>query len=1410
MDKRHIILLSILILICSVSTVNAVSTTDNTSSNTTLTSNSSVDGNSVVKSVTATTTNSISRDVKEIKITEKNYSDYFNVYTGQILSSADIIPGDTLRIGNVTDKAFIIDRRLTITTISDGDQITNGVIRLIAGSDGSIITGLKIRNNKVVYTVNGISGLILDGIRLTNSSYNTISYNDVELSYLEGAYVMPMDWSNHNTIVYNRLSSGLTVCMPMSESHYNNISYNHLEVRGAKWGVVGNIIYFNPYGHANYGSGLCVGNYISNNYLHSAVISEMIIGMMLTYNSHDNTTIINNTISHFFNGIVLAGNNTVIQGNSFIDDSYDHAISAVGSNVLIADNVIDVKSAFVGIGGVGSSRGSVTIRNNTITFSEGCSYGIVSDNSCNVYGNIINLLNYGVGIFGSGSITNNTVNTNTDTAIEINGNNTEIKGNKVTTKSYGIYIVSPTVKIYFNSVIDNNIVSNLYGIYLRGLIYNTTISRNVIRTNASVGIFKDITDEFGDDSSDNTINDVIHDATAITVDDSNFYDYFDEDGNLQYNSFKKDAVIILTHLTNKKLKFKRKVTLLSNYLPNLLWDVTITLYPDASGSIIKDFSFYNTNLNAIILAPGTNNITISGNNITLLSDASYKGSLSGILVYGPCEYVNILKNNIFINSPKGYIYGINVVSYDQTTSRFATDFSKYFTIAKNSIILIGDKLAEGIYTDSLIYTNITNNTINIVGGSYGYGIATANVIGSLHDLNIAGNTVLVNARGMVYLIELHMSNNISVADNYLSGTGSGVYGISAYRTNNVTIKSNRIHTTGGDLSFTDPGSLDVLGKGNAAIYLTADASNINILLNTIYTNAVKQMIFDKALNVTLARNSYVLDDENLLNYFTSRSDGVLLGGGLVQAKDTLLFADLKKYFSLIFDIPLTLTSYMGSNVVNASLILKSGASNSTVSNLIFDLNGKTAITLVDTSNVIVANNTIQISSNAGSNVTAILIAVNSISNKIQGNIIDMTGGSSLRGISVSNHYQNRYGRSSKSNSISDNTININSSYYANGIYVAMADNTLILRNKITVVSERIIGVLIEYSSSYLSFGTLQTNNTQIVNNTINGTGGLVYLIESIGALNNIVKGNMLTSKSTVSYGYAGFESSGDLIESNTILVNGIGKFKGDKISTGQTGVYYSGGSSSNRVIDNYIVSVYVQGGDYAVYIAGNVIGFNVVVDNYLISDNGGKTADRAVYALFDVVSNNTPVYIFVSPKGSDTTGDGSKLKPFKSIAYAISQAYNRAVIYLLQGTYHENGLNIDKTITISALDGEAILNGDGKQMFYIALIGNLTINGLNITKSGIAFVNHGKLTINNSNISHNTATDEGGAILNYGDLSLIGSIFSYNSAYTGGSISNYGNLSISGCKMNYNSAVRGGVIYNNETGSLNILCLSIF
>lgn len=1424
-NKKQIVFISILIVFISVTTVNAENTTCNMSLNITNHVNNSINGVSsdTKSSKPSVAFESVSRNAKEIKITNGNYINYFNVYTGKILSSADIIAGDTLKIGNVTDKAFTIDRKLTITTICDGDQITNGVIHLIAGSDGSIITGLKIRNSKVSYTVNGISGPMLNGIWLINSSYNIISYNDVQLSYLEGTYVMPMGWSSHNTIIHNRLSSGLTSCMLMSESHYNNISYNYIENTGVKWGVVGNLIYYNPFGHADLGgSGLCVGNYISNNQLYSKYTSEMIIGMQLVYNSHDNTTIINNTFSSdFWSAMNVQGNNLTIQGNHFTSSWYGNTISAGGgSNILIEGNVINAKSG----DGIGASGDSVIIKNNSITFSEGCVYAITAGGNAKIINNTINLLAYGRGISaGNGSfLINNTVNTNWDPAIQVSSSNIGIVGNKIKTNSYGIYLVSPDERIYFNFIVNNTITSTLYGIYLEGLIYNTTISGNIIHTNASQGIYKDITDDFGDDNSDNTINDIIYDSTAIVVDDSNFYNYFDKDGNFKFKSFKNDAVIILTHLNGKNLKFNQKVTLLSNGMANSLTGVIITLYSDASGSVIKDLNFYNTNLNAIILAEGVSNVNITGNNITIISNSNFNGSLSGVLICGACEYVNITKNNIFISSDNGSIYGINAVSYNLDNSHFASDFSKYFKIVDNNIILIGNKLAEGIFTDSLIYTNITNNKISVVGGSYGYGIATANMRGFLHDLNVTGNIILVTVRGMAYLIELHMSSNISVVNNFLSGVGSGVYGISAYQTDNVTIKSNNICTTGGDLSLTDPDNLDVLGKGNAAVYLTYNANHTNILFNMVYTNAAKQMIFDKVFNTTLAQNSYVIDDENLLNYFTSRSNGKFLANSLIQANDILLFADLKKYCSLVFDIPLNLTSYPGSKGINASFVLEYGASNSTVSNLIFNLTDKTALSLIDVVNVTVSKNTVKIVDTVKSGMTGILIALNSVSNQIKDNLIDMVGSYALCGISVSNSYQNNYGRSPKFNSISNNAINLKSNSSTNGIYIVMAYNTLVLNNKLSMVSDKVYGVITDYSMDYMGFGTLWTNNTQIVNNTINGNGSLVYLIESLGALNNLVTGNMLYSNSSTSYGYAGFKTNGDMIKSNTILVNGTSKVNGDKISTGQTGVYYSDGSSNNQVTDNYIISTYHPGNDYAVFIAGTAFASNMVTGNYLISDNGRKTADRAVSALFDVVRNNTPVYIFVSPGGNDINGDGSQADPYKSIVYAISQAPNRAVIYLLEGTYHETGVIINKTITLSSyLNGKVVMEGEGKQVFYVSLTGNLLVSNLNITKSGTAFVNYGNLTINNSDVSSNSGTafvnygnliinnsnisNNQGAILNYGGLSVTNSTLSYNHASNGGSISNYGSVSINGCKMNYNTASNGGAIYNDEKGSLRVV-----
>ncbi len=1400
LNKKHVVFISVLALFLSLSTVNAANVTANQTFN-----NSYTNPGQAHSDIKVSTVGTASRNVKEIKITDTSYSSYFNVYTGCILPSADIISGDTLRIGNVTDNAFTIDRKLTITTICNGDQITNGVIHLIAGSDGSIVTGLKIINDKTVYTVNGISSVTLNGIWLTNSNYNTISYNSVKVADAYKVFAMPMGWSSYNTIIYNSLISTWSSCMPMGQCHYNNISNNYIQATNA------NLIYYNPYGHADYGgSPLCVGNYISNNYLYSIYMSDLVIAMQFTYEAHDNTTIINNTFAHVWEGINLVGDNSLITGNHFINALYSHAISAKGNNVTISDNVINVKSVLIGISVQGTSKNpNNTVKNNNITFTDGCNYAIYTDPNFRVYNNTINLPTYGKGIVGSGSIFNNIIKANKDVGIEINGGNSVVTGNKITTQSYGIHVISLTTRIYANFIGNNTITSSLYGIYLEGLIYNTTISGNMINTLASKGIYKNTTDDFGDDSSDNTINGIINDATAIIVDDSNYYTYFNKDGYLKFTSFKNDPVIILTHLTDKQLKFNQKVILTSNSMPNLLNNVIITMYPDSSGSVIKDLNFYNINLNGIILKAGTDNVNITRNNITIISDSKFTGSLSSISTNGACEFVNITNNNILMKTDQGYVYGINSGAYDPETSQYATDFSKYFTISQNNIILLGNKLSEGIYTDSLIYTNITSNTINIKGGAYAYGIATANIMGALHDLNITNNMIVANVNGMAYLIELHMSNNVLLMNNSLEGTGNGVYGICAYKTNTVTIKSNKITTHGGDLRLTDPKNYDVLGNGNAAIFLTANANTTNILLNTIYTNAVKQMIFNYSLNTVLARNSYVIDDGNLLNYFNSTINGELLKDGIILANDTLMFTDSNRYASLILETPLNLTSYIGFNSINSSFTLKSGASNSTISNLIFNLTDQTAITLVDAVGVQIKNNTINVLNVTSSGVNGILITLNSISNQIVNNLINMNGKNSLYAINITNKYQNRIGRSPKSNYISNNTLQIKSNSSAVGLYVSMADNTQISNNNINLSSNKVYGIITEYSASSIGFGTIPTNNTHITGNTINGTGSLICLIESRGAYNNEVRGNTLYSSSNTSFGYNGIKSSGDLITNNTILLTGSARINGNSIATGQTGVYYSEGSIGNRVTDNYIISSYHPGGDYAVFIATSSPSFNEVDGNYLISDNGNKMANDAVYALFDLVENNTPSYVYVSPTGSDKYGNGSQNNPYNSIAKAIEQAKNRAVIYLLNGTYHESGLIINKTLTISILNGKVLIDGNKNQIFYISNTGDLTLNGLNMTnahaENGSVLINYGNLNIKNSDLSNNKAVKEGGAILNYGNLSIIKSVLNNNNADNGGSISNYGYAYFDGCTMNYNSALNGGAIFNNATANLNIL-----
>ena len=215
---------------------------------------------------------------------------------------------------------------------------------------------LTIHNTKGTLKVLGSNVGQLHGIWLSHSNNNLISYNTIRIANTAGVYAMPMGWSSNNRIIYNDMKTYITCNMVMGLCHYNFISHNSLEVLSYSHTSVTNLIYFNPFGHADYsGSGLCKGNIISFNDFKGFCNGEMSILLQCAYENHNGTVIANNTFLKGLRAINLVGNNISIYNNIVINSSI--GISVFGSNFSVHNNVLKGNSLTSGILARGGENG---------------------------------------------------------------------------------------------------------------------------------------------------------------------------------------------------------------------------------------------------------------------------------------------------------------------------------------------------------------------------------------------------------------------------------------------------------------------------------------------------------------------------------------------------------------------------------------------------------------------------------------------------------------------------------------------------------------------------------------------------------------------------------------------------------------------------------------------------------------------------------------------------------------------------------------------------------------------------------------------------------------------------------------------------------------------------------------------
>ncbi|WP_400196483.1 right-handed parallel beta-helix repeat-containing protein [Methanobrevibacter smithii] len=355
-------------------------------------------------------------NAKEYTITNDNYGNYFDNETGDALEEAPFNNGDILKIDNVSDKYFVINKNLTILPAGDNTTFKNVGFNFVSGSEGSVVDGITIENNAQKWVNNNQIQLIPI---LIQYSKNVTVVNSYIHSSANHAFALAN--SSYCNIKNNTLSTitsvsggwGGKTTFLISLSRYNNITDNKMYSTSA------NVIQFLfGFPGVKVGKGISEFNLIKNNYLNG-------------------TTGMNSAMCY---GIRIMGNNA--------------AGKPTGQNTF-AGNVIS--NAFIGIQAQGDVKEVIAINNTFINVKTGIDvYSNVADGGIVVKGNSINASNIGILLKkGYAIIENNTINAD----------------------SYGIQFTSADSK---NSIVDNNVIisGKDYAISVAGT--NTSITDNYI------------------------------------------------------------------------------------------------------------------------------------------------------------------------------------------------------------------------------------------------------------------------------------------------------------------------------------------------------------------------------------------------------------------------------------------------------------------------------------------------------------------------------------------------------------------------------------------------------------------------------------------------------------------------------------------------------------------------------------------------------------------------------------------------------------------------------------------------------------------------------------------------------------------------------------------------------------------
>lgn len=921
------------------------------------------------------------------EITDDNYADYFVTddeseegdRNGTIRDDAPIKSGDTLKLTNLTGKVFNINKALTITSSSPDNVLTNCMIKLFAGADNSIVSGLNITVDNADKNYTGADNLPLWPIIAIQVSNVTIKNNYIYNNATNG-HALGLGDVSDSVIDNNTLISASHPFYLLGNN--NLISHNYINSKTvpgvggfpyvfyitrvighsmATWykntdnGTINNnIIEYNTIdgtdsGWLVYGAGLLANSTSGNVFRYNNLINGQ---HAFQVQNGINYKVYGNNITHVATAINAATNtvdwevfNNYIEANStgilvdFADKVYNNTIivnstgKATGikfnnnnlNGTLISGNNIIVRGSSVNgidMSAITKSIDSMLIEGNTIDVSS------------------INASAVGINAAKTWSASNAKYNY---TNLNINDNKITVKSDLSSADTKGMDLAA----INFSSISGNKInVENGVGINVFSYnitdklnpLVNVNISSNEI--NAKCGI------KVGNASSKRLISDMNISDNGIIAENGIL---LGDGGNLSGISIESNEIVVLANNTEGFAIFANnmdKLTLNNN---------AILFYGITEGNLKQ----YAINLD------GINNLKITDNKVTAKlpsQDISYDP-----MTYAPTYYglnlfiansnnIDVLNNmfnttateetatsnyatlcNIYLNNvtncgliannitTKGTKYAYGIVAsgvYEMDEEGEITYYPSDLLLEANNIATVcTGYYANGIELDGPISADLYNNKIsaNAVGVSYPVYSASFN---GPSDVVFDSNKITGNANS-VYGIEVYGGNIVNIIKNNIAITGNFTLGIATSANQNFII-GNNISAKGAGLGTPTGG--DAFPSQNLGIFANQYAKNVMAYDNYITTTG-NHTIDSSAATSTRVYNNYLVANKDIGDDSVSGDSPYYLVSDNTPLTATITASNVVKYYGNSTKLVATLKNNKGDLIVGKEVIVTIGKTN---------------------------------------------------------------------------------------------------------------------------------------------------------------------------------------------------------------------------------------------------------------------------------------------------------------------------------------------------------------------------------------------------------------------------------------------------------------------------------------------------